>query len=234
MRLDSCSCNRANWGWSITQRCCCSYGRQEVDDYTPSSALCSDWISGRSDRAIRLTHLRSRFRPATETANATLALDKSSDCPACAPRCWHTLLPIVLWRALNKCFWTVQLHTLIGDVMNGRIFCLHMNIKWPYTFTDVTGNVLVMRAFERWVDGAEHPQWLWQGLVSGVNWIGIPWQWCWKRWSSTCSWWVQSTQFTGPRSAVGYMSGYRCVYDCRSRGGTVDPGPVPYFRGDWS
>ena len=38
--------------------------------------------------------------------------------------------------------------------------------------------------------------------------------------------------FTGPRSAVGTVSGYRCVSDCRSRGPESDPGPVPYFRGD--
>ena len=38
----------------------------------------------------------------------------------------------------------------------------------------------------------------------------------------------------GPRSAVGKVSGYRCVSDCRSRGCEFDPGPVPYFRGDWS
>ena len=36
--------------------------------------------------------------------------------------------------------------------------------------------------------------------------------------------------FTGPRSAVGNVSGYRCVSDCRSRGREFDPGPVPYFR----
>ena len=39
---------------------------------------------------------------------------------------------------------------------------------------------------------------------------------------------------TGPRSAVGNMSGNRCESDCRSRGSEFDPGPVPYFRGDWS
>ena len=37
---------------------------------------------------------------------------------------------------------------------------------------------------------------------------------------------------TGPRSAVGNVSGYRCVSDCRSRGRGFDPGPVPYFSGD--
>ena len=37
----------------------------------------------------------------------------------------------------------------------------------------------------------------------------------------------------GPRSAVGNMSGYRCVSGCRSRGREFDPGPVPYFRGDF-
>ena len=37
---------------------------------------------------------------------------------------------------------------------------------------------------------------------------------------------------TGPHSAVGNVSGYRCVSDCRSRGREIDPGPVPYFRGD--
>ena len=35
-----------------------------------------------------------------------------------------------------------------------------------------------------------------------------------------------------PRSAVGNVSGYRCVSDCRSRGRGFDPGPVPYFSGD--
>ena len=39
---------------------------------------------------------------------------------------------------------------------------------------------------------------------------------------------------SGPRSAVGNVSGYRCVSDCGSRGREFDPGPVPYFRGDWS
>ena len=39
-------------------------------------------------------------------------------------------------------------------------------------------------------------------------------------------------EIAGPRSAVGNVSGYRCVSDCRSRGREFDPGPVPYFRGD--
>ena len=38
--------------------------------------------------------------------------------------------------------------------------------------------------------------------------------------------------FAGTRSAVGNVSGYRCVSDWRSRGREFDPGPVPYFRGD--
>ena len=38
--------------------------------------------------------------------------------------------------------------------------------------------------------------------------------------------------FAGPRSAVGNMSGYRCVSDCRSRDHEFDSGLVPYFRGD--
>ena len=37
---------------------------------------------------------------------------------------------------------------------------------------------------------------------------------------------------TRPRSAVGNVSGYRCEADCRSRDRELDPGPVPYFRGD--
>ena len=38
---------------------------------------------------------------------------------------------------------------------------------------------------------------------------------------------------TGPRSGVVNMSSNRCMSDCRSRGGEFDPGPVPYFCGDW-
>ena len=34
---------------------------------------------------------------------------------------------------------------------------------------------------------------------------------------------------TGPRSAVGNESGYRCVSDCRSRGREFDPGTVDTF-----
>ena len=37
---------------------------------------------------------------------------------------------------------------------------------------------------------------------------------------------------TRPCSAVGNVSGYRCVSDCRSRGREFNPGPVSYFRGD--
>ena len=40
--------------------------------------------------------------------------------------------------------------------------------------------------------------------------------------------------YAGPRSAVGNVSGYRCVSDFRSRGREFDPSQVPYFRGDWS
>ena len=39
---------------------------------------------------------------------------------------------------------------------------------------------------------------------------------------------------TGQCSAVGNVSCYRCVSDCRSRGREFDPSLVPYFRGDWS
>ena len=39
-------------------------------------------------------------------------------------------------------------------------------------------------------------------------------------------------ELMGPRSAVGNVSGYRCVSDCRSRGREFDPGPAPYFRGN--
>ena len=43
---------------------------------------------------------------------------------------------------------------------------------------------------------------------------------------------TSSTHIAGPCSAVGNVSDYRCVTDCRSRGRKFDPGPVPYFRGD--
>ena len=45
-------------------------------------------------------------------------------------------------------------------------------------------------------------------------------------------WYYILVIWTGPRSAVGNVSGYRCVSNCRSRGREFDPGPVPYFRGD--
>ena len=42
----------------------------------------------------------------------------------------------------------------------------------------------------------------------------------------------ETVSMTGPRSAVGNVSSYRCVSDCRSRGSEFNPGPVPYFHGD--
>ena len=36
-------------------------------------------------------------------------------------------------------------------------------------------------------------------------------------------------KITRPLSAVGNMSGYRCVSDCRSRDCEFDPGPVTHF-----
>ena len=38
---------------------------------------------------------------------------------------------------------------------------------------------------------------------------------------------------TGPRTAVGNVSGNRCESDCRSRDCEFDPSPVPYFCGDY-
>ena len=53
---------------------------------------------------------------------------------------------------------------------------------------------------------------------------------------SVCVYFIQQQNcklyYTGPRSEVGNVSGYRCVSDCRSRDREFDPGPVPYFRGD--
>ena len=43
---------------------------------------------------------------------------------------------------------------------------------------------------------------------------------------------LDTTAQAGPRSAVGNVSGYRCLSDCISRGREFDPGPAPYFRGD--
>ena len=48
---------------------------------------------------------------------------------------------------------------------------------------------------------------------------------------------LTSTSFpnwTGPRSTVGNVSGYRGMSDCIFRGREFDPGPVPYFLGDRS
>ena len=47
-----------------------------------------------------------------------------------------------------------------------------------------------------------------------------------------CNVFVSFDSLTGPRSAVGNVSGNRCESDCRSRGREFDPGPVPYFRVD--
>ena len=43
---------------------------------------------------------------------------------------------------------------------------------------------------------------------------------------------IKMWYYTGPRSAVGNVSGNRWESDCRSSGREFDPRPVPYFRGD--
>ena len=45
---------------------------------------------------------------------------------------------------------------------------------------------------------------------------------------------VWSCLILGLGSAVGNVSGCRYMSDCTFRGPEFDPGPVPYFRGDWS
>ena len=54
------------------------------------------------------------------------------------------------------------------------------------------------------------------GSLSHTYCINIPWKI------------LQNTK-TGPRSAVGNVSGNRCQSDCRSRGCEFDPGPVHTF-----
>ena len=57
--------------------------------------------------------------------------------------------------------------------------------------------------------------------------------WTFPIWFFTCCFNLKVSS-TGPRSAVGNVSGNRCESDCRSRGREFDPRLVPYFRGDWS
>ena len=46
---------------------------------------------------------------------------------------------------------------------------------------------------------------------------------------------VQGHSFGLPHTyLIGNVSGNRCKSDCRSWDREFDPGPVPYFRGDWS
>ena len=51
------------------------------------------------------------------------------------------------------------------------------------------------------------------------------------RWMTTH---LNNCTASNDQSSVGNVSGYRCVSECRSRDRDFDPGPVPYFCGDWS
>ena len=59
---------------------------------------------------------------------------------------------------------------------------------------------------------------------------------CWEIFHAFCRLliFLKSTFLTGPRSAVGNVSGNRCESDCRSRGREFDHSPVPYFHGERS
>ena len=83
-----------------------------------------------------------------------------------------------------------------------------------------------------------HGDWSWWNIFYGHS---PPFSWiiqegllsvsnksmCTKYLLTTCS----STEL---HRAVGNVSSYRCLSDCRSRGHKFDPDPVPYFSGDWS
>ena len=59
-------------------------------------------------------------------------------------------------------------------------------------------------------------------LFAKVIFKGVPVKWLALFWLTI----LVSCPGTGPRSAVGNVSGYRCVSDCRSRGCEFDPGPI--------
>ena len=64
--------------------------------------------------------------------------------------------------------------------------------------------------------------------------IFLSWKWLIMSTAHILLLWKQTLWCAGLRSAVGNMSGYRCVSDCRSRGREFIHGLVPYFHGDWS
>ena len=80
--------------------------------------------------------------------------------------------------------------------------------------------------------------WFWRCLLKTSrirpSWFKLYFFYLYKIWQVYKATQNTITIFAGPHSTVGNVSGYRCESDCRSRGNEFDPGPVPYFRGDWS
>ena len=81
-------------------------------------------------------------------------------------------------------------------------------------------------------DATKKPGFCDKAHIMGVNILESPKAGCSTKYTQYIQVHQDLLYFTAPRSAVGNVSGYRCVSDCRSRGGEFDPGPVPYFRGD--
>ena len=102
--------------------------------------------------------------------------------------------------------------------------CFGRDIKWWNNIT-ITWLFAHCKGGTSWMRNLD-----WSTLDIGKSW-NEAWFYSKVTVSSSCA--ITSGVVIGPRSAVVNVSGYRCVSDCRSRGREFDPGPVPYFRGDW-
>ena len=134
-----------------------------------------------------------------------------------SPNCVHW----IFWRQATPLTWVqeVPIPNLVGVILmchwGGR---LSITTRYnPERHPGITGNLLI-GSYSKAPIQTKSKKWHEAKLVRKVTFV-----------SSMYIWPQKLTLIIGPRSAVGNVSGYRCVSDCRSRGREFDPGPVPYF-----
>ena len=129
-------------------------------------------------------------------------------------------LPCVCYVYVRVCLYVLCGHLLgKGWPFGSRLWCLTVSLYLSHLYP---GSGVVLDCIDSW---SLHPYLL--CLKVSSNRLEKPDSWFTRYSLHHCS-------ASNPRSAVGNVSGYRCVSDCNSRGREFDPGPVPYFHGDWS
>ena len=175
--------------------------------------LCLEWPNTKSDKLTRVIHMKQLF----VGSMLCFSFDRpvTGNCPILVlkKKCtrlkkyYQRLWAVPTWFQ-SRCKWFKSILIFKAHSVSGNTHRVQSECLLP----ESTNHGFLKRLRYHWVDSEKWSVWADTEVVINR---------------------VKADQTVG-LSAVGNVSGYRCVSDCRSRGREFDPGPVPYFRGDWS